>query len=237
MGEAEVLARALDDRARLARVLAHMANVLRITGDLDGAIAAGQQALTLAAALGDSALQEEASCTLGQAYGAIGDYGRGAELLRRNVEAADQASGTPRTNVRIGSQAWLARPLGRLGAFAEGRRHGEEALRLATLAGRGATPIVAHATLGELYLAQGDLEPAIRVLEQGLALCRASDNRDTLQGIAAGLGAATAFVGFYCAYRFDMPLGPAEVAVASLVLVIVAAGDAVRRAVGKWQVI
>jgi hypothetical protein len=48
-----------------------------------------------------------------------------------------------------------------LGAFAEGRRHGEEALRLATLEGRGQTSIVAHGCLGLLYLAQGDLEHAI----------------------------------------------------------------------------
>ena len=61
LGEAEALARALDDRARLGRVLAGMADVLRMTGDPDGAIAAGQQALELAAALGDSALQVQAS--------------------------------------------------------------------------------------------------------------------------------------------------------------------------------
>ena len=50
LGEAEALARALDDRARLGRVLARMAHVLRLTGDHDGAMAAGQQALELAAA-------------------------------------------------------------------------------------------------------------------------------------------------------------------------------------------
>ena len=61
LGEAEALARALDDRARLGQVLAQMAHVLRMTGDLDGAMAAGQQALDLAAALGDSALQVQAS--------------------------------------------------------------------------------------------------------------------------------------------------------------------------------
>jgi tetratricopeptide (TPR) repeat protein len=60
------------------------------------------------------------------------------------------------------------------------------------LAGRGLTPIIAHGSLGELYLAQGDLEPAIRVLEQGLALCRASGNRVWLRRIAAGLGSAYA---------------------------------------------
>ena len=195
MGEAEALARALDDRARLGRVLASMARVLGITGDHDGAMAVGQQALELAVELGESALQVEASVYLGQAYSAIGDFGRAAELLRRNVEAADRGSGRPRTDLRIWSQAWLARILSALGAFAEGRRHGEEALRLATLEGRGTTPIIAHGCLGTLYLAQGDLEHAIRVLEQGLALCRASGNRNLLRQIAASLGYAYALQG------------------------------------------
>ena len=158
-------------------------------------MAAGQQALALAAALGDSALQGEASHTLGQVYTAIGDFSLAAELLRRNVEAADREPGTPSTDVRIQSQAWLARTLGALGAFAEGRRHGEEALRLATLEGRGQTPIVAQSSLGHLYLAQGDLEHAIRVFDQGLALCRASGNRSTLRSIAAGLGYTSALQG------------------------------------------
>jgi tetratricopeptide (TPR) repeat protein len=85
--------------------------------------------------------------------------------------------------------------LGALGEFAEGRRHGEEALRLATLEGRGNTPIVVHGCLGHLYLAKGDLEHAIRVLDQGLALCRASGNRDWLQPMATGLGYAYALQG------------------------------------------
>jgi tetratricopeptide (TPR) repeat protein len=196
LSEARALARALDDRAWLGRVLAEMARMLRMTGDNDGAIAAGQQALELATEIGESALQEQASHTLGQAYWAIGDFGRAAELLRRNVEAADRESGRPNTDVRIESQAWLAQSLSVLGAFAEGRRHGEEALRLATLAGRGYTPIVAHGHLGSLYLVQGDLEQAIWVLEQGLALCRTSGNwSGSLRLIVAGLGYASALQG------------------------------------------
>lgn len=50
---------------------------------------------------------------------------------------------------------------------------------------------------------------------------------------SALLGAVTAFVGFYCAYRYDVPLAPAEIAVASAALGIVAATAAVRRAV--WR--
>jgi tetratricopeptide (TPR) repeat protein len=195
LGEAEVLARALDDRVRLGRVLAHMALVLRLTGDLDGAIAAGRQALELAAELGESALQAQASYTLGHAYAATGDFRQAAELLRRSVEAADCESGTPGTDVRIQSQAWLARILSALGAFAEGWRHGEEALHLATLAGSGNTRIIAHRDLGRLYLTKGDLEPAVRVLEQGLALCRTSGNRVSFLPIAADLGAALALQG------------------------------------------
>jgi len=195
LGEAETLARALDDRAQLVRVLATMADVRRLTGDPDGAIAAGQQALDLAAALGERALQEQASLRLGRVYYALGDFGRVAKLLRWRMEAVDWASDTPSTDVQIESRAWLARTLGDTGAFAEGRRHGEEALRLATLAGRGNTPIIVHLCLGNVYLTQGDLEPATRVFEQGLILCRASGNRNALRTIVAGLGYAYALRG------------------------------------------
>jgi hypothetical protein len=85
-------------------------------------------------------------------------------------------------------QAVLAQTLSMLGAFTEGRRHGEEALRLATLEGQMDMPIVAHAYFGLLYLAQGDLEHVIRVFAPGLALGRASGDRNWLRTIGAGLG-------------------------------------------------
>jgi len=157
-------------------------------------MAAGRQALELAAALGDGAVQVRASYTLGQIYHDIGDFGRAAELLRQSVEAADREAGAL-SNQRIQSRAWLARTLGQLGAFTEGRRHGEEALRLATLDSRGATPFIAHGCLGLLYLSQGDLEHAIWVLEHGLALCRASGNRVWLRVTAGGLGSASVLQG------------------------------------------
>lgn len=76
LGEAEGLARALDDRTQLGLVLTQVARVLRQRGDPDGAMAAGQQALELAVALGDSALQVEAAFYLAQACWGIGDFGR-----------------------------------------------------------------------------------------------------------------------------------------------------------------
>jgi tetratricopeptide (TPR) repeat protein len=190
LGEAEALASALDDRARLVRVLAQIALVRRTAGDLDGAMAAGQQALDLAVNVDESALQVEASYSLGLVYYHIGDFGRAAELLRRTMEAVDWESGRPSSYLRIMSQAWLTQTLGELGAFTEGRRHGEEALRLAALYGQERPPIAAHGSLGHLYLAQGDLEPAIRALEQSLALLRASGTRTWFRPVVANLGFA-----------------------------------------------
>ena len=196
LDEAEAQARALDDRPRLGRVLAGQAGRLRVTGDPEGAIAAGQQALALAVECGARALQVHASSNLGQAYYAIGAFGRAAEVLRQSVEAADGESDTPQTDVRIVAQAWLTLTLSALGGFAEGRRHGEDALRLATRVGRGNIPIVAHGCLGDLYLAQGDLAHAMRVFEQGLALCEGAGYRSGFfRVVAAGLGYAYALQG------------------------------------------
>jgi len=192
--EAEALARARNDQARLARVLALLAALLRRRPAFAGALAAGQQALALATALGDLGLQMEVSFRLGNLYSAIGDYGRAAELLRRNVEARDPGTGRSDLPYRVPSQACLPAVLSQLGQFTEGRRHGEEALCHATVEGRQ-SPILIHHHLGRLYLAQGDLAAAIRLLDQGLALCRAADDRDTGRAAAANLGYAYALAG------------------------------------------
>jgi tetratricopeptide (TPR) repeat protein len=97
--------------------------------------------------------------------------------------------------LQIRSRAWLAKTLSELGAFAEGRRYGEDALRLAMRDGHGETPIIVHGCLGELFLVQGDLEHAVQMFDQDLMLCRASDNRDWLRSILADLGYAYALQG------------------------------------------
>jgi iron/zinc/copper transport system substrate-binding protein/iron/zinc/copper transport system permease protein len=47
---------------------------------------------------------------------------------------------------------------------------------------------------------------------------------------SAVIGGVTSFVGFYCAYRYDLPLGPTEVAVATAVLLVVATSVGLRQA-------
>jgi class 3 adenylate cyclase/tetratricopeptide (TPR) repeat protein len=193
--EAEALARACNDRARLAQVLAWLAYTLRQRAEFAGAIATGQESLALATAHGDLALQVEASYFLGLAYWSIGDYGRAIELFQWNVAALDPGTGRPDRPHRIHSQAWLAYTLSFVGQFTEGRRHGEEALRRAPTALRRGESMIAHFGLGGLYLAQGDLVATIRVLDQGLTLCRAADNWNVGRPIAAALGYAYALAG------------------------------------------
>jgi tetratricopeptide (TPR) repeat protein len=191
--EAEAMARASDDRVRLAVVLARLANVFRAQGDHTGALAAGQQALAHAIDCGDHALQATASDFLGRVYLTVGDCRRAADLFQRNVDA--QEPGTASLNRQFHALAWLARALSELGQFSEGRRHGEEALRLATVEGRGNEPMFAHWTLGHLYLAQGDMAAAIRLLEQSLTLCRAAEIWNAHGGIMGDLAYAYALAG------------------------------------------
>ena len=53
--------------------------------------------------------------------------------------------------------------------------------------------------------------------------------------VASALGATTAFAGFYCAYRLDLPLGPVDVALACSLLVVVGAIGTVRRALMRTR--
>ena len=94
LGEAETLARGLDDRARLGQVLARMARVLRMTGDHDGAMAAGQQALALAAELGERALQVRASHSPGTGI-----------LCPRRLRPGSRAAAAATWRLRTGSLA------------------------------------------------------------------------------------------------------------------------------------
>ncbi|HEY5906737.1 MAG TPA: AAA family ATPase, partial [Vicinamibacteria bacterium] len=179
LGEAEARARQLDDRARLEGVLSRMVTVRWIVGEFEGALAAGREALALSTRLGDPTLHVHAAYHLGQLYTLIGHHSRAAELLRGNVEALTRSTPGDMRWWCIKSQAWLADLLGLLGAFAEGRRHGEEALRLSMEDGpwHADVPIVVRARLGCLSLAQGNMDAAIRLFEEGLALSRTSGYR------------------------------------------------------------
>jgi len=133
--QAETLAQALGDQRRLGWVFSYMTCHFCPTADYDRAIASGERALAIAAAVGDFGLQVGTQCLLGQAYYFTGDYCRARDILRRNVasiegELVHEHFGLP-VPASVYSHTWLVASLAELGAFAEGIVRGEEEVRIA----------------------------------------------------------------------------------------------------------
>jgi tetratricopeptide (TPR) repeat protein len=82
-------------------------------------------------------------------------------------ELRHQRPGIMVTSVR--SHAWLVECLRERGEFAEGLTCGEEAARIAEVAGHLSSAIFTQSRLGHLLLHQGNLQRAILVLERALA--------------------------------------------------------------------
>ena len=197
--EAEALAERLGDQRRLAHVSSEMADGFRILDDYERALLAGQRALTLAIALGDTALQVEANTQLGLIYYHRGDYGRAIEALRQTVTALARHS--PRKHddrpdaPAVWSWSWLLVCLSQVGAFAEGHAMSADLLRLAEATAQPFHLAVATFGIGRLSLRQGDLSQAITMCERGLAVCQTHDLRDWLPDLAASVGYAYALAG------------------------------------------
>jgi len=167
MREAEGLAARLGDRARLGRILADICARLRnVTGEHLQAIEVGERAMTIAADTGDRELELEARYRTGQAYFAIGDFGKALELLSRCVERGGHESSQPSILFTSWAHSWLALTLSNLGRFEDARAHAQEALQIAEAAEHPFTLAEALAGLGSVSLAQGDLDQAVAALER-----------------------------------------------------------------------
>jgi predicted ATPase len=198
--QAERLAEALGDRRRLGQIAGYLAFCLWRLGDIASGLASAQRALALATALGDVGLQVAANAHLGDVYlFGLSDYRRAGEVFRRNVEALHDAPLGERFGehdygmvLSVHARAFLAWCLAELGAFAEGRAHGEDALRLAEAVDHPYSLAMAYVAVGHLSLCQGVLPQAIRVLERGLALSEALHFPRVIRLCRARLGPAYA---------------------------------------------
>src|SRR5499433_1898458 len=196
--EAERLARMLGDQHRLGLITNFMVSQCQATGDYDGAVRFGQEALSLARTLGDRSIEVVATTHLGGAHSVRGEFRDAAVLLERNV-ALEGELRYARFGAATIQSAWsgahLAEVLSDLGRFDEAIGHAEASVRIAEEADHPYTLYYGLFALGRAHLRRADLPRATRVLERGLELCRARQIRFGRPSLAAALGVAHALAG------------------------------------------
>jgi class 3 adenylate cyclase/tetratricopeptide (TPR) repeat protein len=197
--DAETLAEALGDQRRLGRAATQMINYFWVRGDYDRALASGQRARAIAAALGELALQVQTHFSLGQVYHSLGDYRQAIDVLRWNVAAFTGELLQERLGLTglasVLSRSWLVRCLVELGVFAEGRALGDEAIQMAETVDDSFSRGEAYSSIGRLSLRQGDLPTAIAMLERSLGICQVANIQLLAPTAASDLGAAYALAG------------------------------------------
>jgi tetratricopeptide (TPR) repeat protein len=178
LGEAEVLAAALDDPRRQGRVSLFLSQHCRMMGMHDEATAAAQRALALATASGDSILHGVTHQYLGFNYHVQGDYRRAIDSLRQAVAFFDGARrhehfGFPNLPAVL-SRVFLAMShaaLGTLPKAGPSEKKGRGLLRRLLILVASCWP---HG-IGLLALRQGDLSRALPVLERAVGICDEAD--------------------------------------------------------------
>ena len=209
---AEALANSIGDNRRLGWVLAYLTVSFTAAGNPQEAIECGRKALSVSMAAGDDGLGVMARFFLGLASLCGGSLADAVELFHEVVttlagERATERFGEPGPPAQF-ARAFLGWTLAELGRFDEAIVVGEESLRMAQATAQPFTLMHGYFGAGIPYLLRGDVARAIPPLEQGLALCRATDVRLWLGEIAADLGLAYALAG-----RIDDALATLEFAV------------------------
>jgi predicted ATPase len=177
LSQAEAICEELGDKARRGRVAAGLAAHYMSVGMQTHAVDAGERALAIATELRDVSLQVVAQDRLGRAYCFIGNYKRAIELATRSLTLIEAKPVGERFGMLTGvapvvTRVPLVYSLADLGALAEGIAHGEDAVRLAEMAGQPFSLVMAYDVLGYVYLVIGDLDKGISVLTHGLDICR-----------------------------------------------------------------
>jgi tetratricopeptide (TPR) repeat protein len=175
--DAEALARTSNDQRRLGSVLGYMSGLYLNTGGRASDVRAfAQQVEAIGASLGDFPLQ-----VAGRYYhvwlGALSGDHRGTERLCRTLMDSLRADLSREhfglvAYPAVVARAFLARALGELGVFDEGRGHGQEAVRLAEALDHPFSLIWACLNLGHLEGLRGEFLRATLPLERAVALSR-----------------------------------------------------------------
>jgi class 3 adenylate cyclase/tetratricopeptide (TPR) repeat protein len=194
---AEELAHTLGDRWRLARIrMLRVAHLFHF-GEHARALQAASDGLAIATELGDLRLLSGGHFFSGWANHSLGNHASAVEHIDRALSFArrlppeEQDGIVPLFFLQMYS-AWFR---AETGEFAEGRTDGEDAARTAESRGHRYGVAASNFHLGELYLRQGDLTLAERVLEHSLQAIHTADLEQVYPYTAARLGLTRVLLG------------------------------------------
>ena len=202
---AEGLAQALGDRWRLVRILSTRVTMLFHFGEHERALQTGRQGLEMAQDLGDPTLLAMAHYPAAWPHRALGNYQSAVEHVDRalalvlTLPPEERERIVSSTSTLPGSlwlyQAWSAWCRAETGEFVKGRADGEEAVGAAE-EGQDRYGIAAACFhLGDLYLRQGELALAERVLSRSLEIIETADVQQVFPYTAARLGLTRVLLG------------------------------------------
>ena len=220
--KADALARALNDRERLAQVRVRQAQgswIIWVSPDgVEGAIERAREAVDLAAPTDLRTrsyarfLAGAACLALGRFRDAIREFDAGAELL--TAEVVDVETGAHVLPIRANIRAWQAEAYAALGEFGSALSSAAEAQKIAKEIDHPQTRWLADAFSGHVLLTKGEIEAAARVFAGGLAI--AEQNELVLGVLTMAVGLA------HCQFLLGRPedgmkslprnWGPGEVA-------------------------
>jgi class 3 adenylate cyclase/tetratricopeptide (TPR) repeat protein len=191
--EAEAIATALNDRARLARVFTFKALYFWSIGDQDQTIGATGQASEAAVAIGDIPAQVLANLFAGRARHARGEYADAIKQFELVISATDanRADFLGMANLpSVSARAWLSWSLAEQGKFGLAIKCGTEAATIAETVDNLVSRIYSLMALGIAYLRRGDLDSALLNLESAFQLSAGGNLRMARVMVAGYLGQA-----------------------------------------------
>ena len=194
--DAVPLAEALGDQRRLARVFANMSSNYWVLGDNDRALAAGQQAVTLANRLDDLAVRIDCNQLLGLLHHSLGDYHEAARFLERVIgELRADRPGRFSAYYAVHSRTWLAWTMVELGQFDRAASLAEEAVAAAELSGEVHNVVAATWGRGLVELSRGAVHAAIPLLRRAHEAAQSAEMTLWARPTAALLGRALVLAG------------------------------------------
>ncbi len=199
VSEAKTIALELGDDRRLGAIALSEAAIHNQLGNCESAIAAGQQAQSMAEKLDDTGLSISARIFIGQAHLWRGELAEaravlGVETDWRSSEFRHRRFGTTGTS-SILSLHVLASANAFAGAFEAGEKFAADAVAIAAEGGRAYDVVHAAWCRGWVLSYRGAMAEGQQVLEEALRLCERMQVRYFLPAVAAALGSIYAECG------------------------------------------